>query len=496
MLFNSLPFFGFLMLTLASLGLAQRLRCAREQRILLLGLASLAFYANWDLRLAGLLSGSIATNYLLGRLVLGGRGRLVLGLGIAFNLLLIGVFKYADFTIDGLNAVLGTGLPPAEVALPLGISFYTFEQIAYLVTLRQGGAAARRGGAGEYLLFVTFFPHLIAGPIIQPQAFFRQTVAKGAIGIALPSLAAGFALFVVGLGKKVLIADNLAPHVGAVFEQAAALHAVSFTDAWCGALLYTFQIYFDFSGYSDMAVGLALMFGIVLPFNFDSPYRADSIVDFWRRWHMSLSRFLRDYLYIPLGGNRLGFARQLVNIMIVMLIGGLWHGAGWTFVAWGAGHGLLIVADHLWRRLVPRRREPGPLRRWSARLLTFMCVVLLWTVFRAGSFEAAWAMYGGMLGLNGLLPPSYLPAPLSRFATAMPSIYDAQGVVRFAAVGALLYSVCLFAPNSQRIVLGADGQAPIWRATPAWGVAVGLLGLAALVSIYVGRPSEFLYFQF
>jgi alginate O-acetyltransferase complex protein AlgI len=496
MLFNSLPFFAFLGLVLTAVGLAVRLRVGRDLRIAAVGLASTIFYAYWDLHFTALLAASIGGNYLLGHLLHRRRRRSLLIVGVALNLLLIAVFKYAGFAVSSLNAMFDAALPDPQIVLPLGISFYTFEQIAYLTTAYRNGSAARQPRPGEYVLFVTFFPHLIAGPIIQPLAFFQQTGTKQAIAVTAGSLAAGLSLFVIGLGKKVLIADNLAPHVAAIFDSASALRIATFTDAWSGALLYAFQIYFDFSGYSDMAVGLALALGILLPFNFNSPYRAMSIIDFWRRWHMSLSTFLRDYLYIPLGGNQCSFGRQLCNIMIVMLLGGLWHGAGWTFVAWGAGHGLLLVINHCWRRLRPSRERSPASWRWMAPWVTFLCVVMLWVTFRAGTFDAALAMYGGMFGVYGVLPADYLPAWAERAATQIPSVYDRQSLLQFAATLAVLYVVCVAAPNSQRIVLGDGAGSQIWHPSPRWALTLGGVGLLVLISIYVGRPSEFLYFQF
>ncbi len=332
MLFNSLVFiFCYLPLTLGGffiLGRRSPLAAAAW-----LALASLFFYGWWNPVYVGLLAASMVFNYALGvRIVRGARG--LLTFAIVSNLALLAYYKYANFFVDNLNAAAGTGISLGTIILPLGISFFTFTQIAFLVDAYQG--KAREYSFVHYCLFVTYFPHLIAGPILHHAEMMPQFAQRQTYRPDYDKLAAGVTLFVLGLTKKVLIADEVGGYVAPFFDAARSGAALTFLEAWCGALAYTFQLYFDFSGYSDMAVGLSLMFGVRLPINFHSPYKAVNIIEFWRRWHMTLSRFLRDYLYVPLGGSRKGPARRYINLLLTMLLGGLWHGAGWTFVLWGA----------------------------------------------------------------------------------------------------------------------------------------------------------------
>jgi alginate O-acetyltransferase complex protein AlgI len=337
--------------------------------------ASLVFYGWWNPVYLWVLIVSMAGNYAFGRAIAacrpnGAAGAVLVAVGVAANLALLGYFKYSGFLLDNLTALAGQGWSPAQIILPLGISFFTFQQIAYLADCRTLGAAER--DFVKYGLFVSFFPQLIAGPIVHHGEMLPQFEREETYHLRASNLAAGLAFFTIGLFKKVVIADGVAPIASLVFDAAAEGRALTTFDAWAGALAYTAQLYFDFSGYSDMAIGLGRLFGIRLPVNFNSPYKAVNIIEFWRRWHMTLSRFLRDYLYIPLGGNRRGRPRRYLNLMITMLLGGLWHGAAWTFVVWGAVHGLLLCVGTLPRAglrlglVDPGRDERG--RRSLARL--------------------------------------------------------------------------------------------------------------------------------
>ena len=295
-----------------------------------------------------LLAASILVNWLVAEFVKTGR-KGAIPLAIAANLLVLGFFKYFNFFVDLANLVPGLGAPKYDIALPLGISFFTFHHIMYLTDLRAGRAP--RFDLVRYALYIAFFPQVLAGPLVRWSEIMHQLDERPyERPDAAERFARGLVLLVFGLAKKVFLGDPLAAYVNPIFENAAQGQAVSFVEAWQATLGFTFQIYFDFSGYTDMALGLALMFGIVLPQNFDVPYRAVSLQDFWRRWHMTLSRFLRDYLYIPLGGSRNGLAVQMFALFATMTLGGLWHGAGLTFVAWGVAHGLGLVAGVLWRR--------------------------------------------------------------------------------------------------------------------------------------------------
>ena len=306
--------------------------------------------------------------------------------------------------------------------LPLGISFYTFQQIAFLVEAWRG--QFRETDLPRYCTVVTFFPHLIAGPIINYRDVIQQFRSPDFGRPREAMIAMGLTIFIMGMAKKVLLADSIAPQADYVFSAAAAGGDVSLIEAWTGALSYTVQLYFDFSGYSDMAIGLALLLGIRLPINFNSPYKAENIADFWRRWHMTLSQFLRDYLYIPLGGNRCGPTRRTINLMLTMVLGGLWHGAGWTFVIWGALHGFYLVVCHAWTtyfRVKDGSRSHLSRRfgRIGAGALTFVAVIVAWVFFRATSLDSALLICKAMFGFNGLELPETLGGTLPRFLCSL-----------------------------------------------------------------------------
>src|SRR5882757_5400938 len=346
MLFSSYAFL-FQFLPVVALAFAVARRYSPRCGIWALAFASLIFYGAWKPVYLLLLIASIGVNFWLGLKMEDPLRRRRIGtLGVTLNLALLCYFKYTNFLFDSLTALTGAPLPFVNVILPLGISFFTFQQIAYLVDVMRGARVER--DLVSYTLFVSFFPHLIAGPLVHHAEMIPQ-FKRARSGRSAVLAARGLAIFAAGLFKKVVIADNLAQFVTPVFAHLDAGGGVTTPWAWLSTLAYALQIYFDFSGYSDMAVGLALLFGIRLPVNFRSPYKAASIIEFWRRWHITLSRFLRDYLYIPLGGNRLGEQRRYINLMATMLLGGLWHGAGWNFIIWGGLHGIYLCINHLWQ---------------------------------------------------------------------------------------------------------------------------------------------------
>jgi D-alanyl-lipoteichoic acid acyltransferase DltB (MBOAT superfamily) len=525
-LFNSYAFiFAFLPVTFAGTFWLGR----RDPRLaaLWIGVASLVFYAAWDARFVLLLLSSVAFNYGAGfciaRLRVAGRADLARNALIAAvvgDLALLGYFKYANFFLASANHLLGASWPALEVVLPLGISFFTFTQIAFLVDAYRG--IAREYSFVHYLMFVTYFPHLIAGPLYHHGQMMPQFMRVETYRVNLTNVGAGLSIFILGLAKKVLVADGLAEYANPVFDAAHDGSLLSFAEAWIGALAYTLQLYFDFSGYSDMAIGLALMFNVRLPLNFDSPYRAASIIDFWRRWHMTLSAFLRDYLYIPLGGNRRGKTRRYLNVAATMLLGGLWHGAGWTFVAWGGLHGLYLLVNHAWRELKSRLGwgAGGRVAALAAAGLTFLAVVVGWVFFRADSLSTAWAMLGAMAGGNGFSIPSSPFNELTLWIPAAESLFDGRVAVSRIALDAatsaiaLGLAVCWFCPNVRQIMSGFKpvwedlAEAPttrssttgvaaawLWRLSPWHAVATGVLLFLALLAIS-DRPTEFLYFQF
>jgi D-alanyl-lipoteichoic acid acyltransferase DltB (MBOAT superfamily) len=400
MLFSSVPFvLGFLPLALGGVFLLGRVAGPRAALTGLLA-ADLMFYGWWNPRYVPLLIGSVAVNYALGqhllRLAAADRrptARICLALGVGFNLGLLAWFKYADFLLQVVlpdHSALG-------IVLPLAISFFTFQQIMFLVDTARGTRPAT--GPLPYAAFVCFFPHLIAGPIVRPADILPQLQAAGLARPNGEALVEGMTIFLLGLGKKLVLADTFGGFADVGFGAAAHGGTLTLVEAWCAALAYTLQIYFDFSGYSDMAIGLARMMNVRFPLNFNSPYQARDIADFWRRWHMSLSRFLRDYLYIPLGGNRHGETRRAANLMLTMLLGGLWHGAAWNFVAWGGLHGAYLIVHRVWGRM-------GWRLPWvAAQGLTLLAVIVAWVPFRADGVAATRAMLRGMAGLNGLALP-------------------------------------------------------------------------------------------
>ncbi len=410
MLFNSYGFI-FLFLPIVLLGFFRLARFNHAYAAAWLAISSLFFYGYWNPAYVGLLLGSIVCNYAFGMWIAKAgvqhataRKKHVLVAAITANLLLLGYYKYANFFLASANSLAGSHLSIGNVILPLGISFFTFTQIAFLVDTYQG--KVKEYNFVHYVLFVTYFPHLIAGPVLHHKDMMPQFARASTYRINWDHVATGLLLFTLGLCKKVLWADSLAPFATAIFD--GAQHGMTIGtlptiyEAWCGALAYTLQIYFDFSGYTDMALGIALMFGIRLPINFNSPYKATSIIEFWRRWHITLSTFLRDYLYIPLGGNRNGKLRRYINLFSTMLLGGLWHGAGWTFVVWGALHGAYLTLNHLWRELVAERYL-RPFPRWLGALaggtLTFIAVVAAWVVFRSNDLAQASTLLKAMFGI-------------------------------------------------------------------------------------------------
>ncbi len=403
MLFNSYVFLGpFLPFVLVVFYRLHRRN--RRAALVAVSLASLVFYGYWDVRFLPLVCGSIAVNYVLSRGLGTYRSKSLLAVGIALNLLVLGFFKYSLFLYQN---VAGTSDVPdilQGLILPLGISFWTFQQIAYLADVASG--RVRPAPLDAHAFSMLFFPHLIAGPILLyrniSHQYLRRTVPSEYL---VRSLQVGICIFAIGLFKKVCIADSMAPFAESVFDHAEG-RSVSPRDAWIGTLSYSLQLYYDFSGYSDMAYGLARMFGFRVPMNFLSPYKAESILDFWARWHRSLTNFFRTYLYIPLGGNRRGVPRQIANIFFVFLVTGFWHGAGWTFIAWGAGHGILVCIAHAWRRLMllPSLQLPSLQRirhalpiRLLARMSTLAAVIALWVVFRSKDFDTVQRVYDGLL---------------------------------------------------------------------------------------------------
>jgi alginate O-acetyltransferase complex protein AlgI len=503
MLFNS-PVFLFLFLPIAVLAFFVIGRYAgKRSAFTFLVIASLFFYAWWNPRYVLLIVGSMVLNFWLGKQQqkAGGGHKLLLWSGVIVNLSVLGYYKYANFFVETLNTISGAQWQVGHILLPLAISFFTFTQVAYLVDSYKGMSTSYT--FLDYSFFVLFFPHLIAGPVVRHHEILPQVAASDA-RFRSHYLSVGLTVFIFGLFKKVVLADSVGVYAGAFFGAVAQGNYPHFSQAWSGALAYTCQLYFDFSSYSDMAVGLGYMFGIRMPLNFNSPYKAASISDFWRRWHMSLSRFLRDYLYIPIGGSRVSPVRRHANLMITMLLGGLWHGAGWTFVLWGGLHGGYLVINHWWSNFTKDRAWAHTrLMTVFYHAITFVAVVVGWVVFRANSLTDAWWVLRGMSGFSGFALPSGLKPWLSALPETRYIFFGGLGVsgVELAWV-ALLLIIAFVLPNTQEIMrmarpaldaVSSDSRL-LWRASPRWALVTGLAGAVALTSLW--RVSEFLYFQF
>ncbi|OGO20865.1 MAG: alginate O-acetyltransferase, partial [Chloroflexi bacterium RBG_16_50_11] len=463
MLFNSYIFlFIFLPITLLGYHLIGKRGNSRAV-IFWLVFASLFFFAWSSPYYLILISASILFNYAFGLILARPikHRKLVMASGVAVNILLLGYFKYTNFFIDNINALFHTSIHLDTIVLPLAISFFTLQQITYLVDIYRGERPEH--GFWEYCLFVTFFPKLLSGPIVRMKEMMPQIGKQFTPRITSQAIAVGLTILFLGLFKKAVIADQIGAFVAPVFDAAAQGSGINFFNSWSGALAYTFQLYFDFSAYSDIAIGLGLIFGIRLPLNFYSPYKAKSIIDFWRRWHMTLSSFIRDYIYIPLGGNRHGFLRQVIYLLVAMTIAGLWHGAGWTFVIWGSLHGFYLAVNHGWRqlkRVLGMEREEKRGSWWGgalSTLITFIAITLAWVFFRADSLNAAIEMLKGMFGVYGFhLPVTYF-APLgaaghflSQIGVNFDLLYPLPGFAPLAIFWILVsLFICWFLPNVQ-----------------------------------------------
>lgn len=462
--------------------------------LLFLILASLVFYGYWNPKFVLILIGSIIINHFFARDI----SRVKFIAGIIFNLVLVGYYKYAGFILSNVNPQFDL----KEIILPLGISFYTFQQIAYLSYIYKNKAEAQ---FLKHSLLVTFFPHCIAGPIVYYQEMIPQFAKKNKK--IFENLTIGITIFIIGLFKKTVLADSLGAESTQIFSLVNNGYSPNLLEAWGAVICYTFQIYFDFSGYSDMAVGLARMFGIKFPMNFASPYKATSIIDFWRRWHITLSRFLKDFIYIPLGGNKFGKSRQLANIFITMLIGGFWHGASWMMIIWGAIHGTLLVINRvlIWIKFPETNKT-------LSKIIIFFVIVISWVPFRSESIEVMNNMYDGMLGINGIKFPHEFFFLLQNLFTLS---YDYQGHLKFNDINVfLLTSISLLIvwgfPNTyqwmrkvapalptegyEETYIKANKILIAWRPDLLNALVISLMLFFSLIKM--NDVSEFIYFQF
>jgi len=464
-------------------------------------LVSLFYYAWWKPEFILLLISSVIINAVFGRFISSSYlskhvSLILLSIGVIFNLGLLGYFKYAGFFVENINHAFDAEFNIPIIILPIGISFFTFQQIAYLFDAHRG--KAKEYSFVNYALFVTFFPQLIAGPIVHHKEMMPQFSKEFTTKQRWDDFSVGICIFCIGLFKKIIIADAFAIYADAGYEAISVGNALGPAPAWIAVLAYSFQIYYDFSGYTDMAVGLARLFGIVLPVNFHSPYKATGIIDFWRRWHITLSRFFRDYLYIPLGGNKKGNIRTYVNLTMVMLLGGLWHGANWTFIIWGAIHGLLLAVNHAWNnlrisKLYLLNTKPA---HFLSVMLTFFAVTLAWIPFRADNLDDTIKMLGA------LFPGAYVIFPPNFLATLILSLSSHKTELLLLACICIITFVC---PNSNQIfakfnpVLGLTAEKSYhWASLNRldWKVALVISGMFVFSVMQLSRVSPFLYYQF
>jgi len=484
MLFNSLIFILiFLPLTVCGYWLVNKYSDNNAKLFLIF--SSLFFYTWWKVEYLTLIVFSIGANYWISAVLTKKKSKSILVFGIVINLAVLFYFKYINFFIDVVSSLGLINKSTISVALPLAISFITFQQIAFLVDSYHG--AIKNISLKSYVLFITFFPQLISGPIVHHAEMMPQFAQKHQLNFKL--LAAGITLFVLGLFKKVAIADELSPYVIQVFDSKNILLDVNTIDAWLASTAYTLQLYFDFSGYSDMAVGLGLMFGIFIPLNFDSPLKSSSIIYFWRTWHMTLSRFLKDYLYIPMGGNRKGFVLKLIFIFITMMLGGLWHGAAYTFLLWGMLHGLFLIINHIFRNRVQKYQWDNSilfqnLIRYFAWPLTFVSVIFAFVLFRAETAGAAFDMFKVMLGLNDLVSEDL-------------TIQQTKASIEMSILIPLLIIVVKYCPNSQQILgyqhKNLDVGGSYWQPNQLWLFVMVCLFYYSLYEIMTNGYSEFIY---
>ncbi len=472
MLFNSIEFlFIFLPITFIVYFYLNKMKLIKPASAWLV-IASLIFYSYWKIDYLPLILISMVFNYSIGSVLSSNDNlkinkKLLMIFAVGANVALLGYYKYFDFLIQNINMIFQQDFNYMHIVLPLAISFFTFQQIAYIVDSYEG--KTKEYDFLTYALFVTFFPQLIAGPIVHHQEMMPQFASLRNRIINHKNISIGLFLLAIGLFKKVMIADFLSPFVKPAFDE---IQILTCFEAWCASIAYTLQLYFDFSGYCDMAMGIGYLFNIKLPQNFNSPYKSESIQEFWRRWHITLSRFLRDYIYIPLGGNRLGDFKTYRNLFVTFLIGGIWHGANWTFVIWGALHGVAVCINRFWKKLNVK------LPHWVCVAMLFMFADITWVYFRASSIHKANQIIASMFGFNG-----FAPVVIDKLRLSFEN-------------GSLKLSLLLLIPSLILIffVKNSTEFAQKFKPNAVYFTATLLMLLISILSI--NKVSEFLYFQF
>jgi len=500
MFFYSFEFlFLFLPITLGLFFLTE-IKFGRRPAIIFLVMSSLVFYGVWNPAYLALLSLSILFNYYLGHYLQKHASRLLMWLGVAANLCVLGYYKYANFFLDTIDALAGTSWQIEQIILPLAISFYTFQQIAWLVDSYSKRVDTKTEGFWHYALFVSFFPQLIAGPIVHHTEMMPQFAKDSTFRPRWDSLAIGLTIFIIGLTKKVVIADELAAIATPVFTEAET-GTVALTSAWMAAFCYTFQVYFDFSGYSDMAIGLARMFNIRLPMNFRSPFKATSIIDLWAGWHITMTRFFQTYVYMPLSimffrietkWFKKGSLSIYVSTFITFLAIGFWHGANWTYLIFGFMHGCFVLINHMWRNM-QKNYNFSALPKFIGCGLTFFVFMLSCVIYRAENLDIAGVMYQAMFQPDIIANEVYqlekliLVALIAIAAFTMPNTQQIMQRYRPVINTSLL----------KRLSRHSIFYRMIWRPTALWGAIILALYIMCLNTLMdAGRVQEFIYFQF
>ena len=483
MLFNSYPYiFLFLPIVAIIYYILTKQRLITMSKAWLV-LASIFFYNWWNPKYTPILLFSIIFNFAIGSSFNSinpktkWHKKSILTFGIVVNLLILGYFKYMDFFIQNLNIICHTNLPLFKIILPLGISFFTFQQITYIIDSYRG--ETKEYDFLNYALFVSFFPQLIAGPIIYHKEIMPQFMSLRTKILSHKNLILGIFLFTIGLFKKVVLADTFSGYVNTGFY----LDNITMLEGWISSLSYTFQIYFDFSGYCDMAMGSALLFNIKLPLNFNSPYKSESIQEFWNRWHITLSRFLKNWVYFPLGGSQISTKRTYINTMITFLVSGLWHGAAWTFVIWGALHGICLCVNRFWKKfniIIPK---------WINILITFLSINAMWILFRAETFSQAKKVFLSLFDFGNLVIPKTYNLTL-RFKNAG-AITDYNDAILFLILGIILIFV-----SKNSIELISNIKFNTKKKAFLFGTVFALIFVICIIKMTLIPYTEFIYFNF
>ena len=506
MLFHeSIFIFAFLPLVVP-LYLLFKIKLDTKISIIFLGIASIIFYGYWDIKYVPLLIISIIFNYFIGQKLIKelNKNTLILSVAIFINLFLLILFKYSSMIINNINTIFNFNFNLNYPDLPLGISFFTFLQIAYIVDCSK--AKVKKTSFSSYFLFVSFFPHLIAGPLVHHKDLIPQFSGKSKK--IVENISVGLIIFGIGLFKKLVLSEYVSGSSDNMFNSVENGIMPTFVEAWIGVISFTLLIYFDFSAYSDMAIGLSKMLGIRLPENFNSPYKSVNIIEFWKRWHITLSNFLKNYLYIPLGGNRFGELKKYRNILIVMILAGLWHGANWTFVLWGTIHGCFLLINHYWQK-----KKFFNINYYISFCLTFISIMIAWVPFRSLSITSAINVYKGMLGQFGFVLPEHyikiLPHSfteiLLKLGIQFSHVNGYGGKNQIIVLIMLLFFVFKL-PNTQEIfqkyrpILGQNKNEYStflkWEPTLKSSIIIGIIFSYLLLLVIQGKSGEFIYFQF